>query len=112
MSIRQIPSGDIEKTVKRLCMEANTVLRPDVLEALKEAYRQEQEGTLARNMLKILLDNARIAKEENMPICQDTGMVAVFIDIGKEVVVTDGNLADAVNKGMEEAYEEEESSAL
>ncbi|RKY41162.1 MAG: fumarate hydratase [Candidatus Makaraimicrobium thalassicum] len=106
MTAREVKIAEIEKAVKALCVRANTVLRPDVLEALEEIHGKEKEGTLAKKMLGILLENAGIAAEERIPICQDTGMVTVFIEMGKDVVVRDGRLPDAVNRGVEQAYEE------
>ncbi len=106
MSGGMIMVSDIEKTVEKLCIEANTVLRPDVLEALKESCRKEEEGSLSKKMLGVLLSNARIAKEKGLPLCQDTGIAAVFIDMGRDVVVNEGDIILAVNNGVEKAYKE------
>ena len=88
-----------------LCIKANTVLRVDVLEGLKGAYEKEKGGTASKEMLGILLENAEIAKKESLPLCQDTGLAAVFVELGSDVVV-DGNIIDAVNEGIEKAYRE------
>ena len=106
MTGREIKTAEIENTVKTLCVEANTVLRADVLAAMEEAYGKEEEGSLAKKMMGILLENARIAEEKAIPICQDTGMVTVFIDMGKDVIIRGGILSDAVNDGVRKAYEE------
>lgn len=104
MKTRQINGEIIEDTVKELCVEANTVLRQDVLEELKSLYRSEDDGTIAKKMAGILIENADIAREEGIPICQDTGMLTVFIDMGRDVIISGGAIEDAVNKGVEKAY--------
>jgi fumarate hydratase subunit alpha len=105
MNSREITTGDIERVVKDLCIKANTVLRPDVLQALQEAHRKEK-GAVAKKMLGVLLANAKIAEKDLIPICQDTGMTVVFMDMGEDVVLTGDSLIDAVNNGVETAYEE------
>lgn len=97
---------DIKLAVKELSLKANTVLRPDVLEGIKRLYEQEPKGTQAKNMLKILVENAEIADKKNIPICQDTGLVVVFLEIGEDVHFYGGDLIQAVNEGVEEAYRE------
>ncbi|MBL7073487.1 MAG: fumarate hydratase [Candidatus Omnitrophica bacterium] len=104
MSTRKINVREIEKKVKDLCAKANIVLRPDVNAAILKAYRSKNETFLAKKMLKILLENARVAKEEKLPICQDTGITEVFIKIGEKVILTGGNLTNAVNRGIKKAY--------
>ncbi len=103
--MRDVDVSVIEKEVKDLCIKANTVLRNDMLKAIKNAYDQETEEK-AREMLGILLENAEIAEKEMLPICQDTGMVAIFLEIGKDVAIKGGNLNDAINRGVSEAYAE------
>jgi len=95
----------IKNTVKGLCIEANTVLRLDVLEAIKDLNSREEKVS-AKNMLGVLIDNAELARKEKLPLCQDTGLVTVFMDIGEEVDIAGGNIIEAVNKGVEEAYAE------
>lgn len=104
--MRKINVREVEKKVNRLCAKANIVLRPDVNAAILKAYRSKNETSSAKKMLKILLENARVAKEEKLPICQDTGITEVFIKIGEEVILTGGNLTDAVNRGIKKAYAE------
>ena len=106
MKIRKIKALEIERTVKELCISANTVLRNDVVRAIRKAYREENNGTLAKKMLGILLENARTAEKEKIAICQDTGMVTVFIDMGQDVVVYGGGIKDAINRGVKKAYSE------
>jgi len=106
MSMRKISVREIEKKVRDLCVRANIVLRADVNAAILKAYRSKNETPLVKKMLKILLENACIAKEEKLPVCQDTGITEVFIGIGEQVILTGGNLTDAVNRGIKKAYEE------
>jgi fumarate hydratase subunit alpha len=106
MTGREIKSAEIEKTVRALCIRANTELREDVLIAIKKFYEKEKDGSLAKKMMGVLLENAGIAREKKIPICQDTGMVTVFIEMGKDLVVRDGSLPEAVNSGVRKAYEE------
>ena len=106
MSIREINVGDIKQAVKELSLKANTVLRPDVLEGIKQLYQQEPESTQAKNMLKVLVENAEIAEGKGIPICQDTGLVVVFLEIGEDVHFSGGDLLQAIDDGVVEAYEE------
>jgi len=106
MTRREIKASEIERTVKTLCIKANTVLRRDVLAAMEEACRKEKEGSLAKRMMEVLLENARIAEKKSIPICQDTGMVTVFIEMGKDAVICDGSLPEAIDSGVRTAYEE------
>lgn len=84
-------------------MEANTNLRSDILRALKKARKTETHKA-SKRILDILLENARIAKKEKRAICQDTGFVSVYIEMGRDARVAGGNLNDAVNKGVATAY--------
>jgi fumarate hydratase subunit alpha len=103
---RKIPLQKIKETVKRLCIEANTVLRRDVLAGLNKALESEKKGTLSKNMLSVLIDNARIAEDKKIGICQDTGIVAVFLQIGMGVELYGEDLNRAVDEGIREAYDE------
>ncbi len=103
MRMRKISASEIGRAVEKLCVKANTVLRPDVLSALKKMHKRER-NPLAKRMLKVLLDNSAIAGKEELALCQDTGMVAVFIEIGQDVRVTGGDMSEAVNKGVARAY--------
>ena len=103
ISLKEMP---LKATVKELCLQANTVLREDVREALAQACSREDEGTVSRRMLEILIDNASIAESAKIPICQDTGHVAVFLDIGSEIDLSGCDIAKMVNEGVEEAYAE------
>lgn len=88
--------------VADLCIKANLVLRKDVLSALKQAAAKET-GKRAKKILNVIIDNAAIAKNEKLAICQDTGMPVVFLEIGHDVKIT-GDLIRAVNRGVESGY--------
>ena len=93
----------IEKAVERLCLKANFYLRKDVLQALNRALKQETSLT-GKEILKILIENEAIARKEKIPLCQDTGMVIVFLEIGQGVSLKGGNIEKAVNRGVSRAY--------
>lgn len=103
--MRQIDSKEITKEVKRLCIEANYYLPKDVLNTIKEAYLRE-EFPIARDVLEIVMNNSKIAEEDHVPICQDTGMACVFLEIGQDVHITGDFIEDAVNEGVRQGYEE------
>lgn len=100
--MREINSKTITETISRLCMEANYYLPSDVRERLFEA-RQSETFESARFMLDVLIQNQEIARRDSVPICQDTGVTCVFLEIGQDVHVV-GNLIDAVNQGVREGY--------
>ena len=100
--MKTISAQAITDTVARLCIEANTRLPQDVQAALDKA-RQEEPWPLAKNTLDLLWSNLSAAKEENMPICQDTGMACVFLEIGQDAHVN-GDLAEAVHEGVRQGY--------
>jgi fumarate hydratase subunit alpha len=106
MKKRSLKDMSLKSTVKELCFRANTVLREDVREALAEACSHEEEGSVSRRMLEILIENARIASEAKIPICQDTGHVAVFLEIGNGIDLSGCDISEVVNGGVEEAYSE------
>ena len=92
----------VKEKVVGLCVRANLYLRPDVLKALRQAYKAETKKQ-ARGFLKAIIDNALIARQEKLAICQDTGMPMVFLDVGRNLHIS-GNLKSAVNKGVELGY--------
>ncbi len=101
--MRNIEAAEITAAVKSLFLEACRMPGADVLDAIKNAYENETCAP-AKEGLRQLLLNARIAKETHMPYCQDTGMAVVFIEIGQDVHIS-GSLEDAVNAGVREAYD-------
>jgi len=101
--MREIDVAKIRETVRDLCLKANFELRADVLRALKASLKREKNAR-AKNILKTIIENARFAKRKRIAICQDTGIVVVHIDIGQGVALSGGNLKDAIDDGVEEAY--------
>jgi len=106
MGLRHINADSIKKAAYKASVRANTVLRPDVLVAIKELCIREKDGTVSKSMMEVLVENADIAQREELAICQDTGVVAVFLEMGEGVVIDDGNVIKAVEDGVREAYEE------
>lgn len=96
---------EIARVVRDLCIEANRRLPQDVETAVRTAADRE-EKPLAREIMGDLLENMQAARELELPVCQDTGMAVVFADVGQEVHITGGLLADAVNKGVSAGYVE------
>ncbi len=101
--MREITTEQITDVVKRLFQEANYYLPDDVLTAIRQA-REKEESPLAENVLDQILANAQIAADEQIALCQDTGTSCVFLDLGQDVHVTGGDLYDAVNEGIRQAY--------
>ncbi len=102
--MKTIKSETIINEVKRLCMEANYKLPSDIQKSLLDAY-QKEDSSIAKETIKILQDNASIASTTCSPICQDTGMACVFVEIGQDVYV-EGSLKEAINEGVRQGYEE------
>lgn len=103
--MREIHVSEIIKAIRKLCIDANYYLSDDIKEKLEEAHKQE-DWTIAKDILEKILINAGIAKNENMPMCQDTGVTCVFIDLGQDVHITGGNLEEAINEGVRQGYAE------
>ena len=103
--MRQIDAGLITESVKKMVMEANYFLPEDVYSIIKEAQDKE-EWQLASDILDKILQNADIAKNDQVPMCQDTGMAVVFVEMGQEVSIVNGYIEDAINQGIREGYEE------
>jgi fumarate hydratase subunit alpha len=103
--MKTINVNEIIKTVKELSIEANYYLSNDVKEAIEEAEKNEK-WPIANNILNKILENSQIAAAEKMPICQDTGMACVFVDIGQDVHITGGSLEEAINEGVRQGYAE------
>lgn len=105
MEIRNVNVNEITLALRDMCIEANLELAPDMREALAAAAVNET-GTLGKNILGQLEQNLKIASEEQIPICQDTGMAVVFIKLGQDVHLTGGNIEEAVNEGIRRGYAE------
>ena len=103
--MKTINVNEIIKTVKELSIEANYYLPNDVKAAIEEAEKNEK-WPIANNILNKILENSQIAAAEKMPICQDTGMACVFVDIGQDVHITGGSLEEAINEGVRQGYAE------
>ena len=102
--MRNIDAKVIEDTVARLCIEANLRLPPDVINAIERAEKAEPwDG--AKRILSLLGDNVRIASEKMLPVCQDTGMACVFVELGQDVHI-EGDFEQAVNNGVRRGYGE------
>ena len=102
--MREISAAKITEVVKRLCIEANCHLPQDVKTCIEGCYAAEPWAP-AREILERIMENYQIADNENVPICQDTGVACVFLKIGQEVHI-DGNMEDAVNEGVRQGYGE------
>ncbi|MCD7966670.1 MAG: fumarate hydratase [Clostridiaceae bacterium] len=103
--IRTIQSEEITRNIKEMCIEANHVLSDDMKKVFCDAVGKER-SPLGRQILSQLEENLKIAGEDMIPICQDTGMAVIFLKIGQDVHIEGGNLADAVNQGVHDGYVE------
>ena len=103
--MREISVNTITEAVAKLCIQANCVLNDDVYCALENAKKTEK-SEIGKEILCQLTENADIAKDETVPICQDTGMAVVFVEVGQEVHIAGGLLTDAVNEGVRKGYTE------
>lgn len=103
--MREINVNEITKTVKELCMEANYFLSDDIKEAL-ENNRKKESWALAGDILEQIIINGKIAAEDRVPICQDTGMACVFLEVGQDIHIVGGNIEEAINEGVRQGYEE------
>jgi len=103
--LREISAAAITDTVARLFMEANYGLGPDVIAALEKA-RDTEESPAGREVFATILENARVAGSERIPLCQDCGTAVVFLELGQDVHVTGGDLTEAVNEGVRRAYDQ------
>ena len=103
--IRTIQTEEITRNIKEMCIEANHFLAEDMEHAMKKAA-EEEKSELGKKILLQLQENLKIAGEEMIPICQDTGMAVVFIKVGQDVHFTGGNIEDAINEGVRQGYTE------
>jgi fumarate hydratase subunit alpha len=101
--MRLIQAADITKAIAALFKQANYTLGDDVLAALKKA-RKEEESPAGRDVIDTILENARIAAADNIPLCQDCGTAVVFLEIGQDVQIVKGDIYEAVNQGVNQAY--------
>ena len=105
MMIRTVKTEEITKNIKEMCIEANHYLSTDMDRAMKNAVESEK-SELGKKILNQLQDNLKIAADEMIPICQDTGMAVVFLEIGQDVHFEGAAVEDAVNEGVRQGYKE------
>lgn len=103
--MKEINVSKITEAVKIMCINANYYLADDVKEKIEKAYKSEN-WSMAKEMLEKILTNIDIAKNEKMPMCQDTGMACIFVEIGQDVHIVGGSLKDAINEGVRQGYTE------
>jgi fumarate hydratase subunit alpha len=103
--IRDIDANQITNAVAKMCIESNYILPEDVLTALKN-QKENEESPLGKEIFDQLIENARIAETENCPICQDTGLTVIFVELGQDVHISGGTLIEAINAGVRKGYQE------
>lgn len=103
--MRNIQVAEVISVVKSLCMQANYDLPADIFQALEEG-REKEVSPVGQSILDDICKNAKLAQEEEMPICQDTGTAVVFVKLGQEVHIEGGLLSDAINEGVRQGYTE------
>ncbi len=101
--MRTIDVSEIRDTVRMLCIDANTDLGEDVVRAFGESLEKE-ESPAGKAVFEALLQNAKIAREEKSPMCQDTGFTVVFLEVGQDVVLSGGSLVESINEGVRQGY--------
>ncbi len=102
--MRKIDASEISNKVKSLFLKANFHIGQDVLVALEQALEQEK-SKVGQDALKMIIENNRLSSSEELAICQDTGLAVLFVEVGQEVYITNGDYTEAINKGVEEAYQ-------
>jgi len=103
--MREIKVSQITEAIRKLCIDANYYLGSDIKNRLMKSH-EEEDWDIAKGILNKILVNADIAKNEDMPMCQDTGVACVFIEIGQEIQVVGGALEDAINEGVRQGYKD------
>lgn len=103
--MKTVAFDDVVKEVKNACILANFELGKDVIAAFKKA-KETEESPVGKEILDQLIENAAIAEEEKIAICQDTGFAVCFVEIGDQIEVNGGNLVEAINEGVRQGYEE------
>ena len=101
--MRNIDTSEITKAVAKMCVDANLTLSPDMKKAFNKA-KNEEESELGKKIFSQLEENLEIAEADSIPICQDTGMTVVFVEIGQEVSLQGVNITDAINEGVRQGY--------
>ena len=103
--MREINVEEVEKVVKKLCIEANYFIGSDIKEALLRC-KKEESYDVAEDVLDKIIINDEIAEMKEVPMCQDTGMACVFLEVGQDVHFIGGNIEDAINEGVRKGYDE------
>ena len=103
--MREISVLELTEKIKEECGRIAIQYNKDILCALKEGYKKEIDDQ-SKIALEMLLDNAEIAEKEEIPICQDTGMITVYLEVGQDVHFVDGNIYDAIQEGVRKGYTE------
>jgi len=101
--MREIKANQIKDKIKELFLKANFYINPDLMQRLKKAL-EEETSPIGKYVLNMIIENNKIASREEVPICQDTGMAVVFVEVGQEVHLIDGDFTKAINQGVKEAY--------
>jgi len=103
--MREIDTDQIVQAVKEMCLEANYNLGPDMMRAFGQALERE-ESPIGQEVLRQLIENANIARQERVPMCQDCGVAMVFAEIGQDVHIAGGYFLDAINEGVRQGYQD------
>ena len=103
--MREIAADEIRQSIKELFLQASFILGDDVLSAFRQA-RQDEESPVGREILARLQENAALANDHRLPLCQDTGLATIFVELGQEAHITGGGLREAIEEGVRQAYEE------
>ena len=104
MNMRKIEWEAIVQEVENLCVHMNIHVEEDLKELMEKAL-VEEDSPLGKTVLKDLLENQEVAQRENLPICQDTGMVVAFVEVGQDIQIANGSLTEAINEGVRRGYE-------
>jgi len=103
--MREVKSSQITDKIKELFLRANYHINQDLMSRLTEALKEET-SEIGKYVLQMIIENDKIASREEVPICQDTGLAVVFVEVGQEVHFVDGDFIEAINQGVKGAYQE------
>ena len=103
--MREIEANQIKDKIKELFLRANFYINPDLTQRLEKAL-EEENSPIGKHVLQMIIENNKIASREEVPICQDTGLAVVFIELGQEVRLVGGDFIETINQGVRKAYEE------
>lgn len=103
--MREVHVDKVRELIREMCIDANYNLGDEVVDAFKKALETEESPT-GKNVMEQLIENARIAREEEVPMCQDTGFAVIFVEVGQEVTFVGGDIKDAINEGVRQGYQD------